>query len=155
MGRRAADPVRVPPNDRPPSQHVSVARPDGRVPILDLAPWVGYGGSDSGTIDWFRRIDRERFAPYLITTQPSTNDRLAEVYTYAEEVWALPEFLGGQHMPSFVFDLIHTRGIRLVHVMNARIGFDLLPDLAALPHPPGLWSSCTSRSPTDQATSAM
>ncbi len=117
---------------------MSHSRPDGRIPILYLAPWVGYGGSDTGTIDWFRHLDRERFAPYLITTQPSTNERLAEVYPYAEEVWALPEFLGGQHMPSFVFDLIHTRGIRLLHIMNARIGFDLLPDLAALPHPPGV-----------------
>jgi glycosyltransferase involved in cell wall biosynthesis len=117
---------------------VSAVRSDGRVPILYLAPWVGYGGTDSGTIDWFRSIDRERFAPYLITTQPSTNERLAEAYPYAEEVWALPEFLGGQHMPGFVFDLIHTRGIKLVHVMNARIGFELIADLAALPHPPGV-----------------
>ncbi len=110
----------------------------GRIPILYLAPWVDYGGTDSGTIDWFRSIDRERFAPYLITTQPSTNRRLAEVYPYAEEVWAAPEFLGGQHMQSFIFDVIHTRGIRLVHVMNARIGFELIADMASLPHPPGV-----------------
>lgn len=123
---------------RPAPQHVSPTCPDGRVPILYLAPWVGYGGTDSGTIDWFRSIDRERFAPYLITTQPSANQRLAEVYPYAEEVWALPEFLGGQDMPSFIFDVIHTRGIRLVHIMNARIGFELIADMASLPHPPGV-----------------
>jgi glycosyltransferase involved in cell wall biosynthesis len=111
---------------------------DGRIPVLYLAPWVDYGGTDSGTIDWFRTIDRKRFAPYLITTQPSANRRLPEVYPYAEEVWALPEFLGGQHMPSFIFDVIHTRGIRLVHIMNARIGFELIADMAALPHPPGV-----------------
>ncbi|HUN78376.1 MAG TPA: glycosyltransferase [Solirubrobacteraceae bacterium] len=113
-------------------------RPDGRVGILYLAPWVGYGGTDTGTIDWFRTIDRERFAPYLVTTQPSANERLADVYPYAEEVWALPEFLAGQHMQSFVFDLIHTRAIRLVHVMNSRLGFELMADMAALPHPPGV-----------------
>lgn len=113
-------------------------RPDGRVPILYVAPWVGYGGTDSGTIDWFRTVDLERFAPYLVTTQPSANERLSEVYPYAEEVWVLPEFLGGQHMPGFIFDLIHTRGIRLVHVMNARIGFELIADFASLPHPPGV-----------------
>jgi glycosyltransferase involved in cell wall biosynthesis len=123
---------------RPPQPRVSTPRPDGRVPILYLAPWVGYGGTDSGTIDWFRSIDRERFAPYLITTQRAGNERLAEVYPYAEEVWVLPEFLGGQHIPSFVFDVIHTRGIGVVHVMNARIGFELIADMAALPHPPGV-----------------
>jgi glycosyltransferase involved in cell wall biosynthesis len=114
------------------------ARPDGRFGILYLAPWVSYGGTDSGTIDWFRAIDRDRFAPYLVTTQPSTNERLGEVYPYAEEVWGLPDFLGGQHMQSFIFDLIHTRAIRVVHVMNSRLGFELIPDMAALPHPPGV-----------------
>ena len=43
-----------------------------RIPVAYLAPWVGYGGSDKNTIDWFRWIDRERFAPYLIATQPCT-----------------------------------------------------------------------------------
>jgi glycosyltransferase involved in cell wall biosynthesis len=123
---------------RPPQQHVSAAIADGRIPILYLAPWVSYGGTDSATIDWFRLIDRERFAPCLITTQPSANERLGEIYPYAEEVWALPEFLGGQHMQSFIFDLIHTRGIRLVHTMNARIGFELIADMPSLPSPPGV-----------------
>lgn len=130
--------VTVPRDDRRPQPRVSTPRPDGRLPILYLAPWVGYGGTDSGTIDWFRSIDRERFVPYLITTQRADNERLAEVYPYAEEVWVLPEFLGGQHIPSFVFDVIHTRGIGVVHVMNARIGYELIADMAALPHPPGV-----------------
>jgi glycosyltransferase involved in cell wall biosynthesis len=130
--------VTVSRDDRPLQADMSAPRPDGRVPILYLAPWVGYGGTDSGTIDWFRSIDRERFAPYLITTQRAHNERLAEVYPYAEEVWVVPEFLGGQHIPSFVFDVIHTRGIGIVHVMNARIGFELIADMAALPHPPGV-----------------
>src|SRR4051794_3110523 len=56
-----------------------------RVPVCYLAPWVDYGGSDKGTIDWFRWLDRDRFAPSLITTQPSDNRRLAEVARYAEE----------------------------------------------------------------------
>src|ERR1700733_9247329 len=72
-------------------------QPDSRVPICYLAPWVDYGGSDKGTIDWFRWIDRDRFVPSLVTTQPSPNRRLAEIYPFADEVWALPTFLAGQH----------------------------------------------------------
>ena len=30
-----------------------------RVPILYLAPWVDYGGTDKGTIDWFSWLDRD------------------------------------------------------------------------------------------------
>src|SRR3954451_15556467 len=64
-----------------------------RIPILYVAPWVDYGGSDKGTIDWFRWIDRDRFAPLLATTQPSENRRLAEIEPYAEEIWPLPDLI--------------------------------------------------------------
>ena len=124
---------------------MTIARGDGRVPILYLAPWVDYGGSDKGTIDWFRWLDRDRFAPILATTQPSENRRLGEIYPFAEEVWPLPDFLAGQDLPPFIFDLIHTRGIQILHVMNSRIGFDLLPDLAALPLPPAVAGGFATR----------
>ncbi len=109
-----------------------------RTPILYLAPWVDFGGTDKGTIDWFRWIDRGRFAPSLITTQPSLNRRLSEVEPYAEEVWPATEFFAGADLPGLIFDFIHTRGVEVLHVMNSRIAFDLLPDLAALPNPPAV-----------------
>jgi glycosyltransferase involved in cell wall biosynthesis len=114
------------------------ATDDKPIPVCYLAPWVDYGGSDKGTIDWFRWIDRDRFAPLLITTQPSLNRRLHEIYPYASEVWPLPEFLGGQHFPGCIFDLVHSRGVQILHIMNSRIGYDLLPDLASLPDPPAV-----------------
>lgn len=117
---------------------VAPQREDGRIPILYLAPWVDFGGSDKGTIDWFRWLDRDRFAPSLITTQPSGNRRLKEIQPLAEEVWALPEHLAGPQFPGFIFDFIHTRGVRLLHIMNSRLGFELLPDLASLDHPPAV-----------------
>ena len=113
-------------------------RADGRIPVLYLAPWVDYGGSDKGTIDWFRWLDRDRFAPSLITTQPSSNRRLSEIHPYAEEVWALPDLMAGHQFPGFIFDFLQTRGVRVLHVMNSRLGFDLLPDLTALDKPPAV-----------------
>ena len=111
---------------------------DDRIPVMYLAPWVDYGGSDKGTIDWFRWLDRERYAPILVTTQPSDNRRLDEIRPYATEVWPLPDLVAGQHMPGLVFDLIGTRGVRVLHIMNSRLGFELLPDLASLPAPPAV-----------------
>ena len=107
-----------------------------RIPILYLAPWVDYGGSDTNTLDWFRWLDRSRFAPSLITTQPSSNRRLAEVEPFAEEIWALPELIEGQHFPQFIAEFIVSRKIELIHLMNSRIGFDILPDFRALKRPP-------------------
>ncbi|MDX6679260.1 MAG: hypothetical protein QOE31_3312 [Solirubrobacteraceae bacterium] len=105
---------------------------DNRIPILYLAPWVDLGGSDKATVDWFRWLDRERFAPSLITTQPSRNRWLGEVAPYAAEVWALPDLMPADKFPAFVFEFIASRGIELVHIMNSRIGFDLLPDVASM-----------------------
>lgn len=109
-----------------------------RIPVLYLAPWVGYGGSDKNTIDWFRWIDRERFAPSLIATQPSPNPLLDQVEPYADEVWVLPELMPAAEMPAFIFDFLGSRQIEAIHLMNSRIGFDLLPDLAALAKPPAV-----------------
>jgi glycosyltransferase involved in cell wall biosynthesis len=106
------------------------------VPVLYLAPWVDYGGSDKGTIDWFRWLDRDRFAPSLITTQPSANRRLSEIAPYAEEIWPLPELVLGDAFPRFLLDFIDSRDVRALHIMNSRIAFELLPDLAVLPRPP-------------------
>jgi glycosyltransferase involved in cell wall biosynthesis len=110
----------------------------GRIPVLYLAPWVDFGGSDKGTIDWFRWLDRDRFAPSLITTQPSPNRRLGEVHPYANEVWSLPDCMAGHQFPRFIFDFIHTRRIQVLHIMNSRIGFELLPDLGCLERPPAV-----------------
>jgi glycosyltransferase involved in cell wall biosynthesis len=109
-----------------------------RIPVLYLAPWVGFGGSDKNTIDWFRWIDRDRFAPSLITTQPSPNPLIDEVLPFAEEIWVLPDLMPAAEMPRFIFDFLQTRDIRVLHLMNSRIGFDLLPDLASLPSPPSV-----------------
>ena len=108
------------------------------MPILYLAPWVDLGGSDKATIDWFKQIDRERWAPSIITTQPSENRWLPLLEPYAEEIWALPDLMPGSEFPSFILGFIESRGVELVHIMNSRLGFDLMPDMRCLPDPPAV-----------------
>ena len=117
---------------------ITSARVDGRIPLLYLAPWVDFGGTDTGTIDWFRWIDRSRFAPSLITTQPSPNRRLNEVVLYADEVWALPDLMFGDAFPEFILDFVQNRGVELVHIMNSRLGFNIIPDLKCLSPSPAV-----------------
>ena len=100
------------------------------------SPWVDLGGSDKGTIDWFKHIDRSRWAPSIITTQPSDNRWLPALERYAEEVWPLPELMRGSEFPAFILGFIESREIEIVHIMNSRLGFDLLPDMRCLPKPP-------------------
>ena len=108
------------------------------MPVLYLAPWVDLGGSDKGTVDWFRHIDHRRWSPSLITTQPSPNRWLKQVEPYAEEVWDLPDLMPGALFPGFILGFIASRGIKVVHIMNSRLGFDLLPDIKGLPDPPAV-----------------
>lgn len=117
---------------------ITSKRVDGRIPLLYIAPWVDFGGTDTGTIDWFRWIDRSRFAPSLITTQPSPNRRLSEVVLYADEVWALPDLMSGNAFPEFIFDFVQNRGVELVHIMNSRLGFNIIPDLKCLSPSPAV-----------------
>ena len=109
-----------------------------RTPILYLAPWVDLGGSDKGTIDWFKHLDRTRWAPSLITTQPSSNRWLHKVEPYADEVWALPDLMAGAAFPAFILGFIESRGIEVVHIMNSRIAYDLMPDMTCLRNPPAI-----------------
>ena len=117
---------------------VSGAEPTRRINLLYIAPWVDIGGSDRNTVDLLRWLDRDRFRVVLATTQESPNRRLADVAPYVDEVWPLPELVPGGRFPSLLVDLIVTRQIDVVHVMNSRLAFDLLPDLVALPDAPGL-----------------
>ncbi len=107
-----------------------------RTPILYLAPWVDLGGSDKGTIDWFKHIDRTRWAPSIITTQPSSNRWLPSLEPYADEIWSLPDLMRGSEFPSFVLGFIESRHVEVAHIMNSRLGFDLMPDMRCLPEPP-------------------
>ncbi len=109
-----------------------------RTPIAYLAPWIDIGGTDKNTIDWFRSVDLDRFAPSLITTQPSPNRRLGEVAEFAEEIWVLPDLMPAEEMPGFILDFLQSRRVQVLHLMNSRLGFDLLPDLTCLSNPPGV-----------------
>jgi glycosyltransferase involved in cell wall biosynthesis len=118
-----------------------------RASILYIAPWVDLGGSDKGTIDWFKHIDRQLWAPSLITTQPSPNRWLHKVAPFAEEIWELPDLMPGPSFPEFILGFIESREVRVVHIMNSRLGFDLLPDIACLPQPPAIVAQMHAEEP--------
>lgn len=105
------------------------------MPTLHLAPAVDLDESGLETVDWFRQVDRRRWKPSLITTQPSTNRGLHEVEPFAEEVWELPDLMPGARFPEFILGFIESRGVRLVQIVDSRLGFDLLPDMTSLPEP--------------------
>ena len=106
-----------------------------RVPVLYLAPWVIPGGSDKGTVDWFRTLDRERFELHLITTNRAEhNTFVVDIEPYAESVWNLADLMAEVQFAPFVLDYIERWRIAVVHIMNSQLGFDLIPFIKAA-HP--------------------
>lgn len=120
---------------------------DTRTPILYLAPWVDLGDPERSTIEWFKHIDRKRWAPSLIATQPSQNRGLHLIEPFAEEIWDLPDLMSGDEFPEFILGFIESRGVRLVHIMGSRLAFDLLPDMASLPQPPAVVAELHAEEP--------
>lgn len=94
---------------------------------LYIAPWMVIGGTDKGTIDWFRYITKDQFRRYLVTTAESDNPTFPDCAALADEAWCLPELLGRDAIPEFLIEFIATRGVDVVHIMNARLGFDMIP----------------------------
>lgn len=106
-----------------------------RLNVLYLAPWVTLGGSDKGTVDWFRHLPAAAFRRFLLTTQVSENKLLPLIADHADEMWTLPDLLPGRAMPEFILDFIQSRQVQVVHIMNSRLGFDLLPAIKrSYPH---------------------
>lgn len=101
-----------------------VSEPTG---VLYLAPWMTIGGADKATLDWFRYIQPHSFRRYLLTTLASDNALFNQCDTLADEAWCLPEVIDRQAIPQFVIDFIATRRIDVVHIMNSKMGYDLIP----------------------------
>lgn len=103
--------------------------------VLYLAPWVTFGGSDKGTLDWLRHMPRPSFRCHLLTTQPSENELFGAAEELADEAWALPDLMPGSAMPQFIVNFVASRNVDVLHIMNSRLGYDMLPALkAAFPH---------------------
>lgn len=97
--------------------------------LLYLAPWVAPGGADKGTVDWFRTIDRDAFDLHLITTGRSDNEFVPFLEPYATAVWNLPDLIDEIDFAPFILAYIESESVKLVHIMNSHLGFDLIPSI--------------------------
>ncbi len=115
-------------------QHSDIYQaPDAPLRVLMLAPAVGLGGADTGVIDWCSHAGEAGIAPYLLTTQfGQDNSRFADAAQWCHAAHALPESLRPAAIPAAILRFIDEHEIQLVHLMNSKVGFDLLPHLNAI-----------------------
>lgn len=112
---------------------------DERTQVLYLRPGVDADRLGAATVDSFAGLDRARWSAHLIITESSPNRLLHRLEPLAgEEVLDLPGELTGEDFPAFILGFLESRGVRLLNLAGARLGFDLLPDVAGLPDPPAV-----------------
>ncbi|MCD6581324.1 MAG: glycosyltransferase [Desulfuromusa sp.] len=104
---------------------------ENRIAVLYIANYVSAGGADKMTIDWFKAMDRSRFATFLITTESSDNLWLDLVKPVCDGVYELP-VMGYDTFSSqqtFILEFIRKQEIDVVHIMNSDTGFRSLPEI--------------------------
>ena len=104
--------------------------------VLYLTPSLEERDEGGNALRWFSGIDHDRWSASIVTTQPADNTGLRELEPFAAEIWDLPDLMPGGAFPGFILGLIESREIQVLHILESRLGFDLLPDIACLPQPP-------------------
>jgi hypothetical protein len=108
----------------------------GSVPLLLIASQVESDARGEEIVALLRGSGQQRRPAHLITTQPAPNRGLPAVESQSHEIWDLPDLMPGGAMPEFILGFIESRRIGIVHILDSRLGFDLLPDIACLAEPP-------------------
>ena len=96
--------------------------------ILFLIPWMVVGGADIFNLDIIKRLDKEKYETYVVSTIPAKNSNLKqELKKYSDGVYDLSLFLDPCDYPLFVNYLIKSRNISKLFISNSSYGFSMLP----------------------------
>lgn len=99
--------------------------------ILFLFPWLVIGGADIFNLEMIKRLNKEEYNSYVVTTLPSENVLRQEFEQYASSVYDLSGFLDVDAYLSFVDYIIKSRNIDVVFVSNSKHGYAMLPYIKA------------------------
>jgi glycosyltransferase involved in cell wall biosynthesis len=99
-----------------------------KTPVLFILPWLEVGGVEQVFYNLVSQLDRNKFDIYMATTLYGANpwkDKFAEV---CGGVFHLPYFTSGSgQAEEFIIDFIRSKGVRVVHISNSKLGYSLAP----------------------------
>lgn len=99
--------------------------------VLLIAPWLTLGGADRFNLNLTEQITRRGGHVTIATTVDSPDPWRAAFAAHTADIFSLPKFLTPELQPVFLRNLITTRGIDVVIVTNAMLGYAALPYLRA------------------------
>lgn len=98
-----------------------------KIHILFLFPWFSMGGADKFNLDLIKKIDKNKFAISIITTEKGDNDWLQLFREETPEIFNLPNFMSANDYPEFIDYFIKSRDIDILFASNSTDGYYLLP----------------------------
>lgn len=97
--------------------------------ILLLTPYLTIGGVDRFNLNLVRLLSGRGHVFTIVVTLPGAHEWRSLFEEVTPDIVCLSQTIPPDQQPSFICDLIHTRGIEAVIVANSHIGYLLLPYL--------------------------
>lgn len=95
--------------------------------VLFLFPWMVIGGADVFNLEMIKRLDKDKYSSYVLTTLPSKNELRQDFEQYATAVYDMAGFLEVSDYLNFIDYIIESRNIDVVFVSNSKHGYSSIP----------------------------
>lgn len=108
-----------------------LCKPNGKIRVLHLMPWLNVGGSDKFSLDLIRSLTP---LGYQFTIATTINHFHPWYHLFAEhtpDIFCLERFLNYADFPRFLSYLIESRQIDVVLISNSQMSYELTPFLRA------------------------
>ncbi len=103
-----------------------------------ILPWLDLGGADQVALDVIATLSQQGARVLVVTTQPSRNARISAASAAGAQTWVLPDLMPDAMIPGAIVDIARRHRVDVVHIINSRAGYDVIPALRRLAEPPRL-----------------
>lgn len=109
-----------------------LAQPPAVQRVMLIVPWMRLGGADRFNLSLVKELAARGVAVTVCATLAGEHPWQPEFARYTPDVHLLPQAARMEHYPRYLAQLIDARGIELVVITHAMLGYALLPYLRAV-----------------------
>lgn len=108
------------------------AKPNNKINILFIIPWMITGGADIFNLNLVKRLDKNKFSVTIVSTEPNKNV-LRQYFEKNEDnqeiakVYDLTSFIDQKYWPAFINYIIEKENINIILNSNSKFGYSILP----------------------------
>lgn len=99
--------------------------------ILFLFPWMVIGGADIFNLEMIKRLGKDKYSSYVLTTLPSQNGLRQDFEQCSTAVYDMAGFLEVSDYLNFIDYIVESRNIDVIFVSNSKHGYSVIPFIKA------------------------